>query len=118
MLDAIWLTLMEDTGVVKQDKLGRRRSVKKRVKKPVMIAWGIWPEESRKRVLDWEVGDGRGEDSENAAPTVASSSNNSPASGGLLLARKPLKATIASADDGTHFNHRPSPPSSTISATP
>jgi transposase-like protein len=62
MLDAVWLTLMEETGIVKRDKLGRRRSVKKRVKKPVMIALGVWPEEGRKRVLDWEVGDGPGED--------------------------------------------------------
>jgi transposase-like protein len=62
MLDAIWLTLMEDTGVVKRDKLGRQRSIKKRVKKPVMIALGVWPEQGRKKVLDWEVGDGPGED--------------------------------------------------------
>jgi transposase-like protein len=62
MLDAVWVTLMEETGEIKRDKLGRQRSVKKRVKKPVMIALGIWPEEGRKKVLDWEVGDGPGED--------------------------------------------------------
>lgn len=62
MLDAVWLKVMEETGQVKRDKLGRRRRTKKRVKKPVMIALGIWPEQGRKKILDWEVGDGPGED--------------------------------------------------------
>lgn len=62
MLDAIWLTWMEKTGQVKPDRSGRQRPIKKRVKQPVMIALGIWPEEGRKLVLDWEVGDGPGED--------------------------------------------------------
>lgn len=62
MLDAIWLTVLEETREVKPDRSGRHRPVKQRVKQPVMIALGIWPEEGRKLVLDWEVGDGPGED--------------------------------------------------------
>jgi transposase-like protein len=62
LLDAVWLTRMEETGAVRRDARGRRRRVKQRVKQPVMIALGIWPEEGRKTVFDWEVGDGPGED--------------------------------------------------------
>ncbi len=52
------------TEKIKRDKLGRRRRVKKRIKLPIMIALGVWPEEGRHQVLDWEVGDGPGEDKE------------------------------------------------------
>jgi transposase-like protein len=62
MLDAVWLTLMVDTDETRQDRSGRQRRVKKRVKQAVMIALGIWPETGRKQVLDWEVGRGPGED--------------------------------------------------------
>jgi transposase-like protein len=62
MLDAVWVTVMCPTHEVKRDKLGRRRRVKKRVKQPIMVALGVWPEEGRRKVLDWEVGDGPGED--------------------------------------------------------
>lgn len=62
MVDAVWLTRMEETGEIRRDQAGRQRPVKKRVKRPVMIALGIWPEEGRKEVLDWEVGTGPGED--------------------------------------------------------
>jgi putative transposase len=61
-LDAIWVTLLEETEEVKRDKKGRKRRVKKRRKLPVLIAVGVWPEEGRCEVLDWEIGDGPGED--------------------------------------------------------
>jgi hypothetical protein len=64
MMDAVWVTVMCPTQKVKKDKLGRRRRVKKRMKLPIMIALGIWPEEERHKVLDWEVADGPGEDKE------------------------------------------------------
>lgn len=62
VLDAVWLTCMEPTGELRRDRTGRQRLIKKRVKKPVMIALGMWPEQGRKQVLDWEVGAGPGED--------------------------------------------------------
>jgi putative transposase len=62
MLDAIWVTVMQPTERKRRDKRGRRRVVKRRVKMPVMIALGVWPETGRHKVLDWEVGTGLGED--------------------------------------------------------
>ena len=62
MLDAIWVTVMQDTDEVRKDKRGRRRVVKQRGKLPVLIALGVWPEEERHQVLDWEIGTGPGED--------------------------------------------------------
>jgi transposase-like protein len=62
LLDAIWVTLLIETEVIKKDKRGRRRVVKKRVKRPLLIALGVWPEEGFYQVLDWELGAGPGED--------------------------------------------------------
>lgn len=62
LLDAIWVTLLIDTERLKKDKRGRRRVVKKRVKRPLLIALGVWPEEGFYQVLDWELGEGPGED--------------------------------------------------------
>jgi putative transposase len=62
MLDAIWVTLLEPTERRKRDKLGRQRIVKQRRKLPVMVALGVWPEEGRCQVVDWEIGTGPSED--------------------------------------------------------
>lgn len=62
MLDAIWVTVLEPTEQRRRDKLGRQRIVKRRRKLPVMVALGVWPEEGRCQVVDWEIGTGPGED--------------------------------------------------------
>ncbi len=64
LLDAIWVKLLLGTDLRKRDKRGRRRLVKKRVKRPLLIALGVWPEEGFYQVLDWELGAGPGEDKE------------------------------------------------------
>jgi hypothetical protein len=62
VLDAVWLTLLRETPEFRRDRRGRRRRVKARVRLPVMVALGVWPEDGRSAVLDWELGDGPGED--------------------------------------------------------
>lgn len=62
LLDAIWVKLLLETDSLKKDKRGRRRVIKKRVKRPLLIAVGVWPEEGFYQVLDWELGAGPGED--------------------------------------------------------
>lgn len=62
MLDAIWITVMRVTDRVRVDALGRQRRVKEGYRAPVLVALGVWPQERRKVVLGWELGDGPGED--------------------------------------------------------
>jgi transposase-like protein len=62
VLDGIWTTLLEPSGQVVTDRQGRRRAVKTRFRRPVLMALGVWPEEGRSAVLDWELGDQPGED--------------------------------------------------------
>lgn len=64
LLDAIWVKLLIETDIIKKDKRGRRRVLKKRVKRPLLITLGVWPEEGFYQVLDWELGQGPGEDTE------------------------------------------------------
>jgi len=64
MLDGIWITILQETGEVRLDRLGRQRPVKKGERRPLLVALGVWPEEGRKVILGWELGDGPGEDSE------------------------------------------------------
>ncbi len=40
MLDAIWVTLLKETGAVREDKLNRKRVVKVRKKVCVLVALG------------------------------------------------------------------------------
>jgi len=62
MVDAIWVRLMQPSDERRSDRQGRRRVVKRRVKVPVLVALGVWPEQGRSQVLDWEVGTEQGED--------------------------------------------------------
>lgn len=62
MLDAIWVTLLETTEQEHTDRSGRQRRVKARRHVPVMLALGVWPETGRSAILDFEIGDGPGED--------------------------------------------------------
>lgn len=64
LLDAIWVKVMKPTGQRQVDKLGRQRPVKEGGRVPVLVALGVWPQEGKKVILDWETGQGSGEDAE------------------------------------------------------
>lgn len=55
-VDGIWVTLMEETGETKKDRLGRQRAVKTGRKVPVLVAQGVWPASGRQAVVAWELG--------------------------------------------------------------
>src|SRR3990172_3732849 len=55
MLDAIWVTVLAPSGQVRQDSQGRRRSHKRKVKRCVLVALGVWPQTGAWEVLDWEL---------------------------------------------------------------
>lgn len=57
LVDAIWATQLRPTGTFRRDRKGRLRAVKGRVKRPIFIAMGIWPDENRCEVLAWHLGD-------------------------------------------------------------
>src|SRR5512139_603128 len=55
-VDAIWVTLLRPNGEVRRDRKGRMRPVKGRMKVPVLIAMGLWPESDRCEILLWRLG--------------------------------------------------------------
>jgi transposase-like protein len=55
-IDAIWLTLLRPNGKVRRDRKGRKRAVKGRVKCPLLIAMGVWPDTDRCEILLWHLG--------------------------------------------------------------
>ena len=57
MLDAIWVTLLRDTDELQKDRSGRKRRIKKREKVCVLVALGIYPQNQRWGILDWELAD-------------------------------------------------------------
>jgi len=57
MLDAIWVTLLEDTATLQQDRLGRQRVIKTRHKVAVLVALGLYPQSGRWGILGWHVAD-------------------------------------------------------------
>jgi transposase-like protein len=56
------MRVMKPNGRMRRDKKGRKRPRKGLFWVPVMVALGLWPEEREKRILDWEIGSGPGED--------------------------------------------------------
>jgi transposase-like protein len=56
------MRVMKPNGRVRRDQKGRKRQRKGLFWLPVMVALGLWPEEGKKRILDWEIGSGPGED--------------------------------------------------------
>jgi hypothetical protein len=54
-IDAIWITQLRPTGRVRKDAKGRTRAVKGRVKRPLLIALGVWPETGQSQVLAWQL---------------------------------------------------------------
>jgi putative transposase len=61
--DGIWLTVMFETGEVRQDQLGRLRSVKQAKKIPILAAQGVWPATGRTELLAWMQAEGEDENS-------------------------------------------------------
>jgi transposase-like protein len=54
-VDAIWVTQLVPTGTYHRDAKGRRRPNKKRIKRPILIALGVWPDTDRAEVLAWRL---------------------------------------------------------------
>lgn len=55
-VDAIWVTQLLPTGRTVRDRKGRKRQVKSRVKRPIFIALGVWPQSNQALILDWMMG--------------------------------------------------------------
>jgi transposase-like protein len=56
-VDAIWITPLRPTGRTRCDQRGRQRAVKGRVKRPILLALGVWPAEERCELLACELAD-------------------------------------------------------------
>jgi transposase-like protein len=54
-VDAIWVTQMVPTGTYHRDAKGRQRPDKKRIKRPIFIALGVWPETGHAEVVAWRL---------------------------------------------------------------
>lgn len=54
-VDAIWVTQLVSTGAYHRDAKGRLRPNKKRIKRPIFIALGVWPETGQAEVLAWRL---------------------------------------------------------------
>lgn len=55
-VDALWATQLRANGQKRRDRTGRLRPMKGRVKVPILIAMGVWPESDRCEILLWRVG--------------------------------------------------------------
>jgi len=62
-LDGIWLTVMFETGEVRQDQMGRFRPVKQAKKIPILAAQGVWPASGRTELIAWMQAEGEDEQS-------------------------------------------------------
>jgi len=60
-IDAIWVTQLVPTGTFHRDRKGRLRPNKRRIKRPIFIAMGVWPETGRAEVLAWQLGEAEDE---------------------------------------------------------
>lgn len=60
-IDAIWATQLAPSGRYRLDSQGRRRACKRRIKRPIFIALGVWPESDRSEVLAWRLADSEDE---------------------------------------------------------
>lgn len=57
MLDAIWVTLLQDTPAMQTDQSGRKRVVKARQKVAILVALGLYPQSGRWGILGWHIAD-------------------------------------------------------------
>ena len=58
LLDGIWVFVAEETGAEVTDARGHKRKQKRVKKKPLLVAWGIWPDTGESALIGWMVGDG------------------------------------------------------------
>ena len=56
-IDAIWFSQLRPTGQVRRDAKGRLRAVKRRSKRCLLIALGVWPDSNRCLILAWQLAD-------------------------------------------------------------
>jgi transposase-like protein len=61
LLDGLWIRLMVPTGERYQDKAGRERERVRRVKVPLLVAYGMDPATGERWLLDWEQTTGEDE---------------------------------------------------------
>jgi putative transposase len=61
-VDAIWVTQLVPTGSTYRDRKGRHRAKKGRIKRPILLAMGVWPEQDYAEILAWTLGDSEDED--------------------------------------------------------
>ncbi len=60
-VDAVWVTQLRPTGRGCRDRRGRLQQVKGRVKRPVLLALGVWPAEDRAELLACQLADSEDE---------------------------------------------------------
>jgi transposase-like protein len=58
LLDGLWVKLMVETGERYRDRRGRDRPRVRRVKVPLLVAYGVDPATGERWLLDWEQGEG------------------------------------------------------------
>lgn len=61
LLDGVWVKLMVPTGAWYTDRQGRRRERVRRVRVPLLVAYGVDPTSGERWVLDWERAAGEDE---------------------------------------------------------
>lgn len=55
-LDGVWVPQMVNTGKHRADTLGRQRPVKHGVRRPLLVAQGVWPSDGRQEIVAWRLG--------------------------------------------------------------
>lgn len=61
-VDACWVTQMRPNGRMRRDRKGRKRAVKGRVKRPLFVAMGVWPDTDQREILLWRLGNSENEE--------------------------------------------------------
>ena len=61
LLDGLWIKLMVPTGERYRDKAGRERERVRRIKVPLLVAYGLDPATGERWLLDWEQTTGEDE---------------------------------------------------------
>lgn len=59
-VDGVWLPQMVATGEFCKDSLGRRRAVKRVMRRPLLVAQGVWPARGRQAIVGWVLRDAEG----------------------------------------------------------
>jgi transposase-like protein len=57
LLDGLWVKLMRETGQAYQDRQGRKRRKRQRVRVALLVAYGVDPVTGEQWIVDWEVGE-------------------------------------------------------------